>query len=416
MSRRAARRGRGAAFFLTPLGIVFTTVLIDLIGFGIVIPLMPLYAERFGASPTVIGLLTASYAIAQLIFAPVWGRLSDRIGRRPVILASLLGSCVAALTFGLAEALWLLFVARILDGISGASYAAAQAYVADVTSPEERSRGMGLIGAAFGLGFIIGPAIGALASIADPRLPFFIASALAATNLAIAWRRLPESLPRGARPERPSPIAALTRALGRRSIAPLLAITFAANLAFIGMESTFALFGARRFDFGLAETGAVFTYIGVVAAVSQGALVHRLVARYGEWRVMQTGLMLTAVALGLLSVTTRLWALFPVLLLLAGGSGLVFPTATSLLSRAVDPADQGAMLGAMAGVGGAARVIAPIAATVVFQQVGVGAPFLAGAVMFAACWALAMLVRERPVLTGRPPPATAAGGTSGPVD
>ena len=215
-----AEAGRGPSFFLSPLGIVFTTVVIDLVGFGIVLPILPLWAEDFGASPTQIGLLTASYAIVQLLFAPVWGRLSDRYGRRPVILASLLGSAASALLIGLAGTLVLLFVARILQGISGASYAAAQAYVADVTSRRDRARGMGLIGAAFGLGFILGPAFGAAFSAVDARLPFFVAAGLAALNLAIAYRRLPESLRPGA-PRAPAPrLDLVRRALASRELGP----------------------------------------------------------------------------------------------------------------------------------------------------------------------------------------------------
>ena len=179
---RPGGHGRGG-FFLSPLGIVFTTVVIDLIGFGIVIPILPLYAQDLGASPFVIGVLASSYALMQFIFAPVWGRLSDRYGRRPIILIALAGSAISSLLIGLATSLIFLFVARILNGISGASYSAAQAYVADVTSPQERARGMGLIGAAFGLGFVLGPAIGGLCAIVDPRLPFFVAAALAALNL-----------------------------------------------------------------------------------------------------------------------------------------------------------------------------------------------------------------------------------------
>ena len=166
-----SRAARGPSFFLSPLGIVFTTVVIDLVGFGIVLPILPLWAETFGASPVQIGLITASYAVMQLLFAPVWGRLSDRYGRRPIILVSLAGSAVSALMIGLAGTLLVLFVARVLQGIAGASYAAAQAYVADVTTKEERARGMGMIGAAFGLGFILGPAIGAVFSAVNERLP-----------------------------------------------------------------------------------------------------------------------------------------------------------------------------------------------------------------------------------------------------
>ena len=372
------------------MGIVFSTVLIDLIGFGIVLPLLPLYAERFGATPTAIGALTASYAFCQFVFAPLWGRASDRYGRRPVILVSLVGTCLASVLFGVADALWLLFLARALDGISGASYGAAQAYVADVTSPEERTRGMGLIGAAFGVGFVIGPALGALCAIASPRLPFFVAAGLAAANFALAWRRLPEP-PRAPRATpRPTRRSLIARAVGDRDLAPLVWISFLGSLAFVGMEATFALFGERRFDYGLVETGLVFTYIGVVAAVVQGALVARIVRRIGETRTLLAGLWGTGVALALIPACYSTWALLVVMLLVAGASGLVFPTVTALFSKAAGAEDQGGLLGVLASSGGLARILAPVGATALFQHVGIATPYLVGAVLFAGCALLAV--------------------------
>lgn len=387
-------------FFGTPLGIIFSTVLIDLIGFGIVIPLVPLYAEEFGATVVQIGFLTAVYALMQIIFAPVWGRVSDRYGRRPVILGSLLGSAVAWLMFGFAPALWVLFLARILDGISGASYAAAQAYVADITTDEDRVRGMGLIGAAFGLGFIIGPAIGGLFAAIDPRAPFILAAAAALTNFAIAWKRLPESRPRGSHEgARQARWTALARAVMSRDYGPLIWISFLGGLGFVGMESVFSLFGNRRFDFGLTETGLVFVFIGVFAAIVQGGVVHRLTARVGEWPVLRAGLWLTAAALILMAFTTELWALFPVLVMLAVGSGFTFPTVNAIVSQRAPDDDQGSILGVLASAGGLARLIAPIGATVLFQEVGVGSPLLIGGMLFVACGIIAAtpLVR-RPAL------------------
>ncbi len=389
---RPGRRSRlgGLAFFGTPLGIVFSTVLIDLIGFGIVIPLVPLYAEEFGASVVEIGLLTGVYALMQLIFAPVWGRVSDRFGRRPVILGSLLGSSVAWLLFGFAPALWVLFLARILDGISGASYAAAQAYVADITTDEERVRGMGLIGAAFGLGFIIGPAIGGLFATISPRAPFILAAGAALVNFAIAWKRLPESRVPGSRHgAMQSRWTSLIRAVGSRTHGPLIWISLLGGLGFVGMESVFSLFGNRRFGFGLTETGLVFVFIGVFAAIVQGGLVHRLTKRVGEWPVLRAGLWLTAAALILLGVTTELWALFPVLALLALGSGLTFPTISAIVSQRAPDADQGGILGVLASAGGLARLLAPIAATALFQAVGVSSPLLIGGLLFVACGVIA---------------------------
>ncbi len=382
---RPVGHGRGG-FFLSPLGIVFTTVVIDMIGFGIVIPILPLYAQDLGASPTVIGVLASSYALMQFLFAPVWGRLSDRHGRRPVILVALAGSAISSLLIGLATSLVLLFVARILNGISGASYSAAQAYVADVTSPQERARGMGLIGAAFGLGFILGPAIGGLCAIVDPRLPFFVAVALAALNLLAAWRRLPEP---ERRPATQSSQRELLRAAFRDGrIAPMIAITFLATFAFVGMEQTFALLGNRRFGFGLVETGLMFTYIGVVVAVVQGKAVGPLVARLGERRVMLTGLVVTGAALGLLAVTMHLWALFLVTALLAA-SGLVFPTVTSIVSQAAGDADQGGMLGLVASSSGLARIVGPLAAGAMFE-IAVPLPYIVGAALFGVCLVIAL--------------------------
>jgi DHA1 family tetracycline resistance protein-like MFS transporter len=391
-----ARGGRGAGFLLSPLGIVFTTVVIDLVGFGIVLPILPLWAETFGASPVQIGLITASYAVMQLLFAPVWGRLSDRYGRRPIILVSLAGSAASALMIGLAGTLLVLFVARVLQGIAGASYAAAQAYVADVTSKEERARGMGMIGAAFGLGFILGPAFGAVFSAVDERLPFFVAAGLAALNWLIAYRRLPESLRPGSTAAPTPRLAAMRRALGSRELAPLVWLSFVATFAFVGMESTFALFGERRFEYDAVEMGLLFTYIGVLAAVGQGLLVGRFVARWGESRVLVAGLAGTAVGLAVTALAYDLWLLLVGLLFLAVASGLVFATTTALISLAVDDRDQGVILGLNASVGSAARIAGPVVAALLFQHAGIAVPLVVGAALFAVCAAAAIRVRTTP--------------------
>jgi multidrug resistance protein len=393
---RGARGGRGAGFFLSPLGIVFTTVVIDLVGFGIVLPILPLWAETFGASPVQIGLITASYAVMQLLFAPVWGRLSDRYGRRPIILVSLAGSAVSALLIGVAGTLLVLWIARVLQGIAGASYAAAQAYVADVTTKEERARGMGMIGAAFGLGFILGPAFGALFTAVDKRLPFFVAAGLAALNWLIAYRRLPESRRPGAA-EAPTPrMAALRRALGSRDLAPLVWLSFIATFAFVGMESTFALFGEHRFDYDAVQMGLLFTYIGVLAALGQGVLVGRFVRRWGEGRVLIAGLFGTAAGLAVTAIAHELWVLLIGLMLLSIASGLVFATTTALISLAAHEREQGVVLGLNASVGSAARIAGPVVATLLFQHAGVAVPLVVGAVLFALCAAAAIRVRTSP--------------------
>src|SRR6476619_1841977 len=193
MRRRASRTPLPAGF-----GTIWTSVAVDLVGFGIVFPLLPLYAKRFDTSATTIGALLASFSVAQLLFAPVWGRLSDRIGRKPVLVLSLAGTAAGSLLTGLAGSLAVLFLGRIVDGVSGASVSVAHASVADVAPPDERPRLFGLLGAAFGVGFVAGPAIGALAALGDARVPFFIAAAIAGVNAIVAARRLPETHPRAA--------------------------------------------------------------------------------------------------------------------------------------------------------------------------------------------------------------------------
>ncbi|MDX6646781.1 MAG: transporter, family, tetracycline resistance protein [Miltoncostaeaceae bacterium] len=363
--------------------------MLDLIGFGMVIPLLPLYAQRFDASPIQIGFLTAVYTLMQLAFAPLWGRLSDRIGRRPVIMASLAGSAAASLVFGLAGTLWLLFVARAVDGISGASYAAAQAYIADVTSPEERAHGMGLIGAAFGIGFVVGPGLGALLALGDPRLPFLTAAALAAANLGLAYVRLPESRRPGTRGERRPGFGQLVRALARPELSPLVWVTFVGTFAFVGMETTFALYGHERFGFTLAEAGAVFAYIGVVAAVVQGGLVGRLVRRHGERPVLLAGLVLTGAALAAIPAARTLWQLLVIMGVVAAASGLVFPTVTAIFSRRAGADAQGGMLGLLASTGSLARLVGPVVGTVLFERVGTSWPYLLGGALFAVCAVIA---------------------------
>lgn len=397
---RRPRGGRRPRFLATPLGIVFLTVVIDLIGFGIVLPLLPLWALRFDASPLQIGGITAAYAIMQVLFTPVWGRLSDRVGRRPVILVSLAGSAVAALLVGLAGTLLMLLVARVLQGIAGASYAAAQAYVADITTRADRARGMGLIGAAFGIGFVLGPAIGALFSQFDQRLPFFVAAALAAGNFALAYARLPESRERavGPAPRHPGHLQVLRRSLARRDLAPLVLLSFVGTFAFVGMESTFALFGDARFGYGPVEIGLLFTFIGVVTAVTQVRLVGALSARLGDYRALMVGLIGTAVGLLGLAASESVWLLIPSLGVLAVGSGLTFALVTALVSLAATDDEQGGVLGVTASTGGLARIGGPLVGTALFQHAGAAAPLLFGAFLFAACAAAAMRGAGRPAI------------------
>lgn len=377
---------------LTPLSIVIGTVLIDLIGFGIVLPLLPLWAEEFGASPTQVGALAATYALAQVIAAPLWGMASDRVGRRPVLLVSLAGASVGAFLTGFAGSLWLLFLARALHGASGASYVAAQAYVADVTSPERRARGMGLIGAAFGVGFVIGPAIGAGLALIDLRAPFIFAGVLAALGFLVALRFLPESRPVTVRMQE-----AATRTARRlpREAYGILAVAFVATAAFVGVEAIFALFVERQLGYGPVAIALVFVYIGVAAVISQGLLVGPVARRWGEARMLVGGLVGTGLGMLAVGLSDELWQLLPALLLMALAWGFVYAGISTLITFQAGDHAQGGTLGVLGSASGLARVVGPLGAGFALGALGAPAPLLIGAALLGLCVLAAPLALSR---------------------
>ena len=378
-------------------GSLWSVVALDLVGFGLVLPILPVYAERFHASASTIGLLVASYSLAQFAFAPVWGRVSDRIGRRPVLVLALVGTAVGSLLTGLAHGLPLLFAARILDGASGASVAVAQAAVGDIATPAERPRLLGLLGAAFGVGFVLGPALGGVFALIDPSTPFFVAAAIAGLNAATAWFRLPETRGDGAAADHPG-LAPLVAAWKDRVIVGLIVTAFLALTAFSAFEATFSLFAKVELHLGESATYGVFTVIGLFIVLVQVRVVRPTVRRRGEADTVRAGLVLNAVGLVLLAgATVAGWALAaPALLVLTLGQGLVTPTLASALSGRVDASRRGRVLGAQQSAGALARVIGPLAGGALFQHVGPAAPPLAGAVVVAG--AVALLRRHTAVL------------------
>ena len=378
---------------------LFLIVVIDLVGFGLVIPLLPFYAVRFGASPQLVTSLLAVYSLMALLSAPLWGRLSDRIGRRPVLMSSLAAGALAYLWMGAADALWMLFAARGLAGICAGNIAAAQAYIADVTTPENRAKGMGLIGAAFGLGFIIGPALGGLLAgnnpaSADLAMPAWVAAGLSGMALLGVAFLLPESRPLEARQNMParSRFAAILGALRRPILSRLILVFFLVILAFSGMESTFALWAMRQFGWGPSQVAYVFAYVGLLSAVLQGGLIGRLSRRFGEERLLLVGLAL--IGIGLLTLPAARWLSLLALMLaaLAVGMGLVQPSLNSLISRRAGREEQGEVLGVSQSVGSLARVLGPLAAGFLFAEFGRDAPYLWGAALVAAAWLLTVLL------------------------
>ena len=378
---------------------LFLIVVIDLVGFGLVIPLLPFYAVRFGASPQLVTSLLAIYSLMALLSAPLWGRLSDRIGRRPVLMSSLAAGALAYLWMGAADALWMLLAARGLAGICAGNIAAAQAYIADMTTPENRAKGMGLIGAAFGLGFIIGPALGGLLAgnnpaSADLAMPAWVAAGLSGIALLGVVFVLPESRPLAARQNIParSRLAAILGALRRPILSRLILIFFLVILAFSGMESTFALWAMRQFGWGPSQVAYVFAYVGLLSAVLQGGLIGRLSRRFGEERLLLVGLALIGIGLLTLPAARSMSLLALVLAALAVGMGLVQPSLNSLISRRSGREEQGEVLGVSQSVGSLARVLGPLAAGFLFTEFGRDAPYLWGAALIAAAWLLTVLL------------------------
>ena len=354
----------------SPLVIIFVTIFIDLVGFGIVIPVLPLYAEKFGASEAVIGLLVASYSAMQFVFAPLLGRLSDRIGRRPVLLVSMLGTSLGFLLMGFANTLWLLFVARIIDGITGGNISTAQAYIADVTPPEERSRGMGLIGAAFGLGFVVGPVIGGLMTHISPGAPFLFAAGLAAANATALFFLLPESLSSEHRTAagRRASIFKIVEEAGSRTIGVVMAASFFSTVAFAMLTVTYALFAYRRFGFDAWHTGLLFGYVGIVGAVIQGGLLGRLVKLFGDKTLTVAGTAIFAVCMFMLPLSPSVLLLIVLSGGIAVGNSLMTPTLNGLASKSVSSAAQGRVMGVMSSVASLARIIGPLFGGLLLQR------------------------------------------------
>ncbi len=346
----------------SPLAIIFITIFIDLVGFGIVIPVLPLYAKEFQASETVIGVLLGVFSAMQFIFAPILGKLSDRAGRRPVLLFSLIGTAIGFLIMGLANTLWLLFLGRIIDGITGGNISTAQAYIADITPPDERSKGMGLIGAAFGLGFIVGPAIGGVMSQIAPAAPFYFAAALAAANATALYFLLPESLSRESRGRaqiRPS-ILRMISETGGWQLRAVVATYFFATVAFAMLTATFALFTNHKFGFDATHNGYLFAYLGLLGAIIQGGLIGRLVKTFGDKTLAVAGIALLAAAMFLMPQSETLTTLMLVNTAIAIGNSLATPTLNGIASKSVDTAHQGIVLGVMASSASLARIIGPV--------------------------------------------------------
>lgn len=387
----------------SPLALIFLTVFIDLLGFGIVLPLLPYFAhqEPFNAGEWQIGLLVAIYSLMQFIFAPIWGRLSDRIGRRPIILLSLLGSTLSYLIFAFAQNFPVLFLSRVLAGIGAANIPTAQAYIADCTTTEHRAKGMGLIGAAFGLGFIFGPAIGGFLSQWGYRVPGLVAAGVCFIDFALAYFILPESLrssSSGQVSRREVSWSKMQQSLRRPIVGVLLMLFFIATFALANVEATFALLSKVRYGYTEAQTGYIFAYMGVLMAIVQGGLIRPLVSKLGERTLITAGTLVSAIGLCVLPYCTNFWMLAIDLVVLSFGQGVSTPSITSLLSQSVAADEQGSILGVNQSLSSLARVLGPIWGGLMFD-IGFQWPFITAAGFAFVAFLLSLIHQTRPSLS-----------------
>jgi MFS family permease len=390
------------------LFVLFLTVFIDLIGFGMVIPFLPFYAREYGASGLAVGAVVGVYSIMQFFFAPIWGRLSDHIGRRPVILLSLTASCVGYLLFAVSRSYRLLFISRVIAGAGGANIGTAQAYIADSTTPENRAKGMGLIGAAFGLGFILGPPLsGLLASVGLHRglagnlLPGAAATALSLLALiialfALAESKAPNTAVRSAVP--PQFDRAVWQGMAQHAIlVAIMSALFMTLLAVAGMETSVTLFARDRFQFTQLDLAWYFLFMGVIVAVIQGGLIGRLAKLLGEKALVAIGTASFTIGLVLVPTIYRVALLYIVAFFVAIGQGLTYPSLTSLITRATPATEHGSMLGLASGIGSLARFFGPIVSGILYDVAGARGAFYGGAFFTLIAFAMAMWMRRLPL-------------------
>ena len=370
----------------SPLLPIFLIVLVDILGYTIILPLLPFYSERLGASPFVVGLLISTYAICQLVAGPIIGSLSDRMGRRPLLIVSQMGTLIGFLILSQATALWLIFLSRIIDGATAGNLSLAQAYIADVTEPSERAQSFGVIGIAFGLGFLVGPAISGFLAGFGYAYPIYAAALLSTTSIICTWTLLPQAIPGHARGS-----AAETGPAGRRlgllewsgyveyfrrpGLRELLLEFFLFALCFSSFTSGFALFAERRFTwhaqpFGAKQVGYVFAYVGFLGVILQGGLIGRLVKWLGEPKLVKSGFLCTAIGYGALGFIYRIPDLLGISALASYGTGVLRPAITSLITQKASKREQGVVLGLTQSLTSIAQIVAPLLSGFLIGQIG----------------------------------------------
>ena len=340
------------------LPILFAVMFLVMVGFGIIIPVLPFYAEDIGANPTQLGFLMGVYSLMQLLFAPMWGRISDQVGRKPVIMIGILGLSLSFFLMGVSSSLWMLFVARIIGGIlSSANMPTVMAYVADITSPEDRGKGMGVVGAATGLGFVFGPAIGGVFSKINLTMPFYIAGVTSLITFFLVWFLLKESLAKETRGQtNKKKTSLLAELMGSQSI--LFYLQLFISLSLSGLEATFAYFAAEKAGIGTIGLGYIFMIMGLASAIVQGGLVGRMTKKFGEGSVIQMGIIISALGFGLILLVSNFTTAAIYLTIFGIGNGVIRPSISALLTKSSN-AGHGSTTGLLSSFDSLGRIIGP---------------------------------------------------------
>lgn len=361
------------------LPVLFLVMFLVMVGFGIIIPVMPFLAEKVGGSPTELGLLMAVYSFMQLIFAPMWGRISDRIGRKPVMMIGIAGLAVSFFIMASADSLLVLFIARIIGGaLSSANMPTAMAYVADITTPEERGKGMGIIGAATGLGFIFGPAIGGIFSETSLNMPFYIAGISSIITLILVMILLKESLTEEKRSHRTEEKVSMWKSFkGPMSVLFILQLIITLSMA--GLETTFAYFAAQKADISLVQLGYIFMIMGFGSAIVQGGLIGPMTKKFGEGNVIRIGIVVSAIGFVLILFSTNFWTSAIFLTIFGLGNGVIRPAISALVTKS-STSGHGGVTGLLSSFDSFGRIAGPPIGGWLFS-IYIGLPFISGAIL-----------------------------------
>lgn len=382
----------------TATALIFGIIFLDMMGVGLIAPLMPYITERFGDSALRVGILTSAYSVAQFLASPVLGALSDRFGRRPVLIISLIGTAIGYFVFASADVFWLLVAARLLDGVTGGNVSTAQAYIGDITPPQDRAKTFGLMGAAFGLGFTLGPALGAALSVMGRMAPIYAAGCLALVTAALVAWKLPETLPPELRTKGRmsigtlNPMAGLAKAFAMPRVPMFLGVIGALGLAHAELRSSLGIYAKERFAFNEQKAELMFAFMGVIAIIVQGGLLRVVTKVVKDRTIVMLMLPVAAAGFALLPVPGTAWGMLGALALAALGMGLAGPNLNGMVSKAAGERAQGIAMGATQSISSLGLVVGPLLATMLYDHVGMSWPFYSAAAFIMLGWVVMSFV------------------------